>query len=78
MNYNYTSSENDSDLSLLCDDDEDNIEIGIAKDIERFKIKAIHCGASILSSAAIDEEGRLYKCLEDIGNPEYSFGSASE
>ena len=78
MNYNYISSENDSYLSLLCDDEKDNTEIGIAKDIERFKIKALHCGASVLSSVGIDEQGRLYKCLEDIGKSEYSFGSASE
>ena len=78
MSCNSVSSENASNLTLLCNDDEDNIEIGMTKDIERFNIKAHNCSASIFSSVAIDEQGRLYKCFEDIGSTEYSFGSASE
>ena len=78
VSFNSVSYENEADISLLCDDDEDNIAMGMMKDIDSFKIKAHFCGASILPYVAIDEQGRLYKCWEDAGNQEYSFGSAAE
>ena len=78
MGYNTVSAENGSDLGLLCDDDDDNVEIGIEKDIKNFRIKINYCGANVFSSVGIDEQGRLYKCWEDICNSEYSFGKISE
>lgn len=71
VSFNSVSYENEADISLLCDDDEDNIAMGMMKDIDSFKIKAHFCGASILPYVAIDEQGRLYKCWEDARSEKY-------
>ncbi len=75
---NSVFSENGSNLSLLCAYDDENVEIGMARDIDNFNIKMNFCGANVFSYVGIDEQGRLYKCWEDVGNPEYSFGRVSE
>ena len=37
VGYNTVSAENGSDLGLLCDDDDDNVEIGLERDINNFR-----------------------------------------
>ena len=37
-----------------------------------------YCGANILWSTGIDEEGRLFKCWEAAGMPEFAFGNAHD
>lgn len=75
---NAVLSENGSDLGLLCDYDDDNVEIGLEREMNNLHVKVNFCGANVLSSIGIDEQGLLYKCWEDVGNSEYSFGRASE
>lgn len=75
---NSVSSENGSNLCLLCDTDDDNIQIGMTRDVDSFHIRTHYCGASIFSSIGIDEQGRLYKCWEDIGTTQNSFGTAGK
>lgn len=40
--------------------------------------KSNGCGSVNLLSAVINADGRLYKCWEEIGEPDYSYGSVSD
>ncbi len=74
---NDTAEKRGSQVQLLCGSLDG--EVGISKDALRFRAGGTHyCGASILSCIGIDEQGRLYKCWEDMDKPEHSFGSASQ
>jgi uncharacterized protein len=71
-----TAEKRGSEVRLLCASMDG--EIGICLDAQRFRRGGPHyCGASVLSSVGIDEQGRLHKCWEDVDKPERSFGSAS-
>ena len=53
----------------------DKTKIGIAKDIKNFShSKPFFCSAQGFWSYCIDNEGYLYKCWEDVGKIERSFG----
>ena len=53
------------------------LEEGLQRDVSDFCLTNGHfCGASQLFSLGIDEEGRLYKCWENMHQPESSFGTA--
>ena len=55
------------------------MEEGLRRDVSNFRLKNGHfCSASQLFSVGIDEEGRLYKCWENMHQPEFSFGTAEE
>ena len=52
-------------------------EINLTKEAFRFQPgHGVVCGAHHLYGAGIDDQGRLYKCWEDVDKPEHSFGSA--
>ena len=62
-------------VGTLCSAELD--EIDLVKEARRFHPgQGTYCGAHHLYSAGIDEQGRLYKCWEDVDKPERSFGSA--
>jgi uncharacterized protein len=53
------------------------LEEGLRHDVSAFRLTDGHfCGASRLFSVGIDEEGRLYKCWENMHDPAFSFGTA--
>jgi len=50
--------------------------VGIARDVLSFRGGGgNYCGATNIFSVGTDEQGRLYKCWEDMDKPERSFGS---
>jgi uncharacterized protein len=64
-------------VGLLCGGD--SVEIGILHDARRFSHGRGHyCGANVLWFTAIDAQGRLNKCWEDVDKPEHSYGSAAK
>lgn len=57
----------------------DTCSISVAQAVKRFRPMVTHyCGAPYLFYLVIDENGRLYKCLENAGSPDHSFGTVSE
>ena len=74
---NEATQERGGQVGLLC---ESNLsEIGLMQEAGRFMSgRGYYCGANILFSAGIDEEGRLFKCWESAGAPEYAFGTAHD
>ena len=70
---NQASAQRGSRLGLLCSSDAG--DIGIRHDANRFhKGRGQVCMAHSLFGVGIDDEGRLYKCWEDVDKPEHSFG----
>ena len=70
---NQASDRRGSRLDLLCSSDAS--DIGIRHDANRFhKGRGQVCMAHTLYGVGIDDEGRLYKCWEDVDKPEHSFG----
>ena len=70
---NQMSEDRHGRLELLCGSDDS--EVGIAKDARLFRAgRGVYCGAGSLFCAAVDDQGRLYKCWEDVDKPEHSFG----
>ena len=53
---------------------EEQCEILLSKNMQSSPGMAHYCGAQQMSSFVIDNEGRLYKCWEDVDKPERSFG----
>lgn len=73
---NEASGERGSNLGLLCSSDAS--DIGIRHDANRFrKGSGRFCMAQSLYGVGIDEQGRLYKCWEDVDKPQRSFGHVS-
>ncbi len=73
---NNTAEKRGSEVRLLCASLDG--EVGICMDSQHFRMGGTpYCGASVLSSIGIDEQGRLHKCWEDVDKLEHSFGSAS-
>jgi len=53
------------------------LEEALRRDVSAFCLTdGYFCGASRLFSVGIDEEGRLYKCWENMHQPAFSFGTA--
>jgi len=51
-------------------------ELELELEAGRYKAKGgSYCGANILSSVAVDDVGRLYKCWTDVDKPERSYGT---
>ena len=72
---NIVSEEKSRQIRLLCGSEAG--EIGIVRDANRLSCGRGHfCGAQLLTSVVVDEQGRLFKCWEDADKPEHSFGSA--
>ena len=72
---NPASTDRDSKIDFLRG--RARLEEGLRRDVSGFRLTNGHfCGASQLFSVGIDEEGRLYKCWENIHQPEFSFGTA--
>jgi len=52
-------------------------EVGRLQEVEDFRAaRSSFCGANRLFSLGIDDQGRLYKCWEDVDKSDRSFGSA--
>lgn len=74
---NRASRERDSGISFL--QGRNRLEEALHRDAGNFHLKnGRFCGASRLYSVGIDEEGRLFKCWENIDDPELSFGTADK
>ena len=41
-------------------------------------VRPMHCGAGNMWEVAVDSEGRIHKCWENVGKPEFSFGNARD
>ena len=57
--------------------EKDACKIRLSRDFKnnfKMKFKNYYCGAQNLYCISIDNEGRLYKCWEDVDKPERSFG----
>ena len=74
---NEATEERGGQVSLLCGTSLS--EIGLMQEAGRFATGRGHyCGANSLWSTGIDEEGRLFKCWEAAGMPEFAFGNAHD
>lgn len=73
---NDVSDKRSTNTRLLCGSD--SSELAIRQNAFKFKSGRGHyCGANMLFSVCVDNQGRLYKCFEDIDKPERSFGVAA-
>ena len=73
---NDASDDRGSKVSLLCADEAGDVVV--RHDAHTFsKGRGTFCGANRLYNVGVDEQGRLYKCWEDVDKPEHSFGEAS-
>ena len=71
------ADERGKQVGMLCGAELD--EIDLVKEAYRFQSsRGTYCGAHHLYGAGIDDQGRLYKCWEDVDKPEHSFGSAHD
>ena len=58
---------------------DENCQIGILQDSGRFtRGRGHYCGANLLFSVCIDEQGRLQKCWEAVDKEAISFGNAHD
>ena len=74
---NKATEERGSEVRYLCEHDLG--EIGLPREIVRFKAgQGYFCGSQILRSVVIDEKGRLFKCWENAGDPDYAFATAHD
>ena len=74
---NEATDERGGKVGLLCGSNLS--EIGIIQEAGRFTAGRGHyCGANVLWSVGIDEQGRLFKCWESAGEPEHAFGTAHD
>ena len=74
---NSAADERGGQVGMLCGAELD--EIDLLKEAFRFQPgHGTYCGAHRLYGAGIDDQGRLYKCWEDVDKPERSFGSAHD
>ena len=74
---NEATTERGGRVRLLC---ETNLtEVGLKQEADRFIVGRGHyCGAHILLSAGIDENGRLFKCWEAAGVDGLAYGNAHD
>jgi len=74
---NEAARERGGQVRLLCETDLS--EIGLVQEAGWFAAGRGHyCGANTLWSVGVDEEGRVFKCWESAGMPEFSFGNAKD
>ena len=74
---NEATRERGGQVGLLCASDLS--EIGLIQEAGRFAVGRGHyCGANVLFSAVIDENGGLSKCWEAAGDPELNYGNAHD
>ena len=74
---NEASAKRGSEPRLLCQKDLMGIEI--ADSTEYFERgKGHYCGAHVLWSVGIDEQGNLCKCWESVADPAYAFATARD
>ena len=74
---NDATKERGGQIGLLCQTDLS--EVGLLQEAGRFAAGRGHyCGANVLFSVGIDEEGRLFKCWEAAGMEELAFGNARD
>ena len=73
--FNNPATNREDQVEVL--NEEDAYHIGLLKDFKnnsKINFKNRFCGAQNLYCLSIDNEGRLYKCWEDVDKPERSFG----
>ena len=74
---NKATEERGGEVRYLCE--HDCGEIGLLREVSRFRAGQGHyCGADTMRSVVIDEKGKLFKCWENAGDPDYAFGSAHD
>ena len=53
-------------------------EVALRQEAGRYAAhKGVYCSANRISAVAVDDQGRLYKCWEELDKPERSFGDVS-
>ena len=70
---NIVSEARDGQVNTLCSND--LCEVDVRREIWQFEPgRGVYCGAQHLFEVGIDDQGRLFKCWEDVDKPERSFG----
>ena len=77
VNDNTVAQERNAEGGLFCADGP--VEVGMHREAEAFgSARSLFCGANRLYALGIDDQGRLFKCWEDVDKADRSFASAHE